>query len=115
MFRRFGSGLLLLSAFLILGALTLRQPAQLARPDAVPNRFEHAEHHYIITDCPRLNIALATREELIELPKIGETLANRILAHRDAIGGFTSIDQLLEVEGLGAATFAAIEPYIAVK
>ncbi|MEA2485881.1 MAG: Helix-hairpin-helix motif, partial [Actinomycetota bacterium] len=38
--------------------------------------------------------------------------ANAILAYRTRIGHFTSIDQLLDVNGIGPATVENIRPYI---
>ena len=41
-------------------------------------------------------------------------LAGRIVAHRDSIGGFTSVEQLLEVDGIGDKTFAALRDLVTV-
>ena len=40
--------------------------------------------------------------------------AASILAWRDEHGGFTSVDELLEVDGIGAATLARIAPHVTV-
>jgi competence protein ComEA len=34
------------------------------------------------------------------------------VAHRDSIGGFTSVEQLLEVDGIGDKTFAALRDLV---
>ena len=39
-------------------------------------------------------------------------LAHRIVAARDRAGGFTSVDELLEVSGIGDATLAEIAPHV---
>jgi len=39
-----------------------------------------------------------------ELKGIGETKAKAIIAYREAHGPFTSVEDLLEVKGIGAAT-----------
>jgi competence protein ComEA len=56
----------------------------------------------------KLSLASATAEQLDQLEGIGPTLAKRILAHRDAHGGFGSVEELREVEGIGEKRFAAL-------
>lgn len=55
-----------------------------------------------------LNINSATLEELTTLPGIGETLAQRILDYRQNHGAFSSPEELLNVEGIGALKLEAI-------
>ena len=38
--------------------------------------------------------------------------AEAILAWRDSSGGFTSVDELLEVDGIGEATLADLAPLV---
>jgi competence protein ComEA len=62
----------------------------------------------------KLSLSSATVEQLDGLDGIGPTLAKRILEWRDAHGGFKSVEQLREVEGIGEKRFealrAAVEP-----
>ncbi|HXH35433.1 MAG TPA: helix-hairpin-helix domain-containing protein [Plantibacter sp.] len=51
-----------------------------------------------------VNLNTATAAELASLPRIGEALAARIIAWRDANGRFTAVDDLSAVEGIGAKT-----------
>jgi len=46
----------------------------------------------------------ATKEELISLTGIGEVKAEAILRYRMQIGKFSSVDQLLDVKGIGPKT-----------
>lgn len=48
-----------------------------------------------------LDINTADEAQLMALPGIGRTLAQRIIAYREMNGPFTSVAQLLLVEGLG--------------
>ena len=48
-----------------------------------------------------ININTATKEELMYIRGIGDTYASRIIDYRDEIGGFSSLEQLLEVKGIG--------------
>lgn len=51
-----------------------------------------------------VNLNTATAAELASLPRIGEALAARIIAWRDANGRFTAVDDLSAVEGIGTKT-----------
>lgn len=61
-----------------------------------------------------LSLASATQAQLEELDGIGPTLAARIIEYRDAHGGFRSVDELAEVDGIGEvrleAMRAAVQP-----
>jgi competence protein ComEA len=59
---------------------------------------------------PRAPISLstATLEQLDALDGIGPTLARRILEYRDAHGGFRSVAELREVDGIGEKRFEAL-------
>lgn len=48
-----------------------------------------------------ININTATEEEFRALPGIGEVLAQRILTYRAENGSFSSVEGLLNVEGIG--------------
>lgn len=58
-------------------------------------------------DAP-VSLGSATVEQLDELDGIGPTLAERIVEHRQAKGGFGSLDQLAEVEGIGEKRLEAL-------
>ena len=61
-----------------------------------------------------ININTATQEELESLPSIGEVRAQAIIAYREEHGGFRTIDELMEVSGIGEKIFADISPHITV-
>lgn len=56
-----------------------------------------------------IDLNTATPEQLEQLPGVGEVLAARIVEYRTSRGGFTSIDQLRDVSGIGASRFEEIK------
>ena len=60
-----------------------------------------------------LNMAPATR--LQALPGIGPMLAQRIVDYRQQIGTFRSVDQLLQVKGIGPVTFDRLKSQVTVE
>lgn len=61
-----------------------------------------------------VNLNLATQAELEALPDIGPVTAQSIISWRDERGGFTSVDELLEVDGIGQKTLARLAPLVSV-
>lgn len=59
-----------------------------------------------------VNLNTATGTELEELPGVGPVTAEAIIAWRDTNGGFQSVDQLLEVDGIGEKTLADLAPHV---
>lgn len=57
----------------------------------------------------------ATSEQLEALPGIGEELAGRIVEYRTEHGGFSSVEELLEVPGIGEGKLAALEGLVIVE
>jgi competence protein ComEA len=61
-----------------------------------------------------VNINTATLEELETLPGIGPAIGQRILDYRTAHGPFRSVDDLLNVSGIGEKRLADLRPNITV-
>ena len=62
----------------------------------------------------RVNINTATKEELMTIDGIGEIYSERIIEQRERIG-FTSVEQLLEVEGITRKKLDRIRDSITVE
>lgn len=61
-----------------------------------------------------ININTASATELEALPGIGEVIAQRIVDFRTDSGPFTSVDQLLDVSGIGDAILGSIRELVTV-
>lgn len=56
----------------------------------------------------------ATETQLEALPEVGPVTARSILDYRDQHGGFASVDELLDVDGIGEATLEKLRPWVTV-
>ncbi len=63
----------------------------------------------------QVNVNEADWPELTLLPKIGETLARRIVEHRETHGPFRSVDELQRVKGIGPKTLRQIAGHVCVE
>jgi competence protein ComEA len=63
---------------------------------------------------PTVDLNAATAADLESLPGVGPATAAAILAHRDQHGPFSSVDELIEVRGIGPAKLEAIRPLVTV-
>ncbi len=61
-----------------------------------------------------VNINTASLTELDALDGVGPSTAQKIIDYRTANGGFTSIEQIKEVPGIGDAKFAALQGSITI-
>lgn len=100
-----------------LGALNLAAPLTdgmkvdvLVRGDAAAATVTPAPATAGSPSTVSLNSADAAALESI--PGVGPVTAAAILAYRDEAGPFSSIEQLMEVSGIGPATLEAIRPYV---
>jgi competence protein ComEA len=59
-----------------------------------------------------VNINTATAEQLQLLPRVGPTLAARIIDYRESNGPFESVDEIVAVKGIGETAFQRLEPYL---
>ncbi len=59
-----------------------------------------------------VSINTASKDELMSLPNIGPATAENIIAHREAEGPFERLEDLMDVRGIGEATFDDLEGLI---
>ena len=63
----------------------------------------------------KINLNTATKDDLVSLPGIGESIAEQILIYRDEHGEFSSVEQLRKIKGIGAKKFEKLRPYVNIK
>jgi competence protein ComEA len=61
-----------------------------------------------------VNLNTATQVELEELPDVGPVTATSIMEWRTEHGGFSTVDELLEVSGIGEVTLGELRPLVTV-
>jgi competence protein ComEA len=61
-----------------------------------------------------INLNTATATDLEALPGIGEVIAQRIVDYRTANGPFSTVDELLDVSGIGDAILGSIRELVTV-
>ena len=59
-----------------------------------------------------VNVNTASAEELEQLPGIGASRARALIEAREARGGFASLDELVEVKGIGEASLERMRPHL---
>ena len=59
-----------------------------------------------------ININTAGKDELINLPGIGETIADRIISYRNEKKGFRKKEELMNVSGIGKKKFDKLKNYV---
>ena len=61
-----------------------------------------------------IDINTASVEDFISLPGIGEVLAKRIVDYRTENGAFHTIEELMEVSGIGQSRLENLRPYVTI-
>lgn len=61
-----------------------------------------------------INLNLTDVATLETLPRVGPALAQRILDWRESNGGFTSVDQLMNISGIGEKTFEQLRELVTI-
>jgi competence ComEA-like helix-hairpin-helix protein len=63
----------------------------------------------------KVNVNTASVEELQRLPGVGESRAQALVEARTRRGGFKSVDELVEVKGIGAASLEKLRPHVTLQ
>ena len=76
----------------------------------VPNYSEFAESQ--AADDGKVNLNLASKEELMTLPGVGESKADSIISYREEHNGFKSIEEIMDINGIKEGLFNKVKDYI---
>jgi competence protein ComEA len=102
----------------LLESLNLAAPLSDCIPVLVPRRGEivapPASGGAVPGVAGLINVNAAMATELEELPGVGEVIAQAIVDYRTENGPFTSVDQLVDVSGIGDATLESIRELVTV-
>jgi competence ComEA-like helix-hairpin-helix protein len=60
----------------------------------------------------KLNINTATKQQLLDLPGVGEVTADRILTYRTETGKFSNVDELRAIKGMSKKKLENLKPLI---
>lgn len=74
-----------------------------------PSHLERGDSAY------RIDLNSANRAELMQLPGVGDALAERVIEHRREHGAFRSVEDLRAVHGIGPAILERLRPHVQVK
>lgn len=115
--RRFGTFLgyfIVVVSFLTLlfaGYYTLRYwgEGQFSKPVAA-HVAEAKDVQRILTE--KVNLNTASKTELMSLPGIGPSIAERIIIYRDEHGHFKKVEDITKVKGIGKATLGKIRDLV---
>ena len=78
-------------------------------------RESHVPADSELPDTLIVNLNVATQAELNLLPGVGEKLASDILKYRDELGGFESIDQLMDIRGIKEGRLLSLKKHVTVS
>lgn len=74
--------------------------------------YDDAQPESVVLVTFPLELNEATVDELMYIPRIGNVMAQRIVQYRDYLGGYTSLEQLLDIKGVGVQTHELITAYL---
>ena len=93
-------------------AIQSAAPTRTGAADDAPPPVKKSNHKEL---GGKLNLNAATEEQLMLLPTVGPSKAERIVTWRKKNGGFKRVADLRRVKGFGYRTFKKLEPFLDIK
>ncbi len=78
-------------------------------------QFEQTERESVSGETGKVNLNTATLAQLMEIPGIGKSKADSILAYRDEKGRFEKIEDIMNITGIKEGIFERIKDRITVN
>lgn len=97
-----------------LDALNLAAEVADAMKIEVPRRGQPTAAPSVTPATTVVNLNTADAAALEQLPGVGPVTAAAIISYRDEAGGFSTVEELLEVDGIGPATLEELRPHVGV-
>ena len=97
-----GDVMILVGVVLMIGGLRVKLSDNLNSKEVAIIKTEQKE---VVS----ININTANVRQLVDLPSIGDKMAQRIVDYRQSVGGFKTKEQIKEVSGIGDKTYEAIK------
>lgn len=122
--KRMPNSLLITLLLALVLCLTITKPASAAQPNQVNNQTSNQAKQCAATPAQALaqirgqstkpksaliNPNTATLAQLMSLPGVGQTKARAIIAYRQQVGTFSSLDEITQVSGIGDKTYAKFQ------
>ena len=97
-----------------IGRMSAKNHVTLSSQNTSTDNADSAAETVSVIENGRININLATSQQLQMLPNIGDVLAERIVTYRSEHGPFDTVDDLTLVDCIGEKRLEALRQYITV-
>lgn len=85
------------------------------KTDDTPSSTHQSISQKKLKEGQQIDLNRANEKALIKVPGIGDTFAKRIIEHRTSLGGFTNIEQLMEVKGISPNKYEKISSFFTIE
>jgi len=84
-------------------------------PQEIHVKMERMAANKLLVFSIPLDLNRVSIEDLCLIPGIGESLAQKIITHRERRRGFRSVEELKDIKGIGEKKFQSLKMYFTIK